>query len=135
MTLSGKDACENFRGRGAETIFFYARVTDISFSKCSGVGNRHGTQTAYMRHPCRDMPFSDVLSENCCLRNGTLRKANVLHKKCIKENSFCPLPLKFSQTSFPRTALSLLNCFIRFSRHVIRPVFGNLIGQILDCHS
>ena len=62
MTLSGKDACENFRGRGAETIFFYARVTDISFSKCSGVGNRHGTQTASMpRYAVLRRPVGELL--------------------------------------------------------------------------
>ena len=96
-----KGACINISGSVLQvTCPFVQGVTDIRFSKCSGwvIGagrNRHicGIRAA-------DMPFSNVLLENCWKQNGTLRKSNVLHQSTKGQVTCKTLPLILIQAPF-----------------------------------
>ena len=99
FSFGGEAGCKA-PGRGESCVFSGCRLRTSGFSKCSGKGGPIGTQAAYMRHPCRNMPFSDVLSENCCKQNGTLRKSNVLHQSTKGQVTCKTLPLILIQAPF-----------------------------------
>ena len=91
FSFGGEAGCKA-PGRGESCVFSGCRLRTSGFSKCSGKGGPIGTQAAYMRHPCRNMPFSDVLSENCWNRNGTLRKSRCSPLGILKKHMtpLCP---------------------------------------------